>query len=134
MGKVLARVPDDAAAGSGARSSFTGRLVLTQLLVVVSVLALAFGAAGWLQRGTVWRQAEEEALRVARVIAADPVVRERVAEQSARAVLDPAALRAGPLQKAAEAYRSSAYLLFVVMTDEHGLRLTHPTPSSSAAA
>ncbi|WP_394160297.1 sensor histidine kinase [Galactobacter valiniphilus] len=128
MGKVLARVPDDAAAGSGARSSFTGRLVLTQLLVVLGVLALSFGAAGWLQRGTVWRQAEEEALRVARVIAADPVVRERVAEQSARAVLDSAALREGPLQAAAEAYRASADLLFVVMTDEHGLRLTHPTP------
>ncbi len=128
MGKESVRVHDGARAGSGARASFTGRLVLTQLLVVLGVLALAFGAAAWLQRGTVWRQAEEEALRVARVIAADPTVRERVAEQSARAVLDPAALRSGPLQAAAEAYRSSADLLFVVMTDEHGLRLTHPTP------
>ncbi|MDR2256886.1 MAG: histidine kinase [Arthrobacter sp.] len=128
MGTARDAVHDGAVAGSRAGVSFTGRLVLTQLLVVLAVLGLALAAAGWLQRESVWKQAEEEALRVARVIAADPAVRERVSAEAARSVLDPAALRSGPLQAAAEAYRMSADLLFVVMTDEDGLRLTHPTP------
>jgi len=116
-------------AGTFRRGSFTGRLVLAQVVVVLVVLALAFGAAALLMREGVWRQAQGEALRVARLIASDPATRDLVAAQAARETLDPAALRKGPLQGAAESYRRSADLLFVVITDEQGLRLSHPTAS-----
>ena len=111
------------------RISFTGRLVAVQLCVVLLALGVAVGISAILARQAAWSQAEGEALRVAHTIAADPDVRVRVAAEAAKDTLDPAALRTGPIQAEAEAVRERSGLLFVVITDEHGLRLSHPNPT-----
>lgn len=131
-GPIPAPAPEPALRrrGRGDRhGSFTGRLVALQLTGVLVVLAIAFGVSALLARQEAWRQAEDQAQRMARAIAADPQVRSGVTEETRQPGIEAATLRKGPLQRAATAYQEAADLLFVVITDDDGLRLSHPTVS-----
>nr|WP_314142904.1 sensor histidine kinase [uncultured Rhodococcus sp.] len=110
------------------------QVLLLQAALVAVALAVAFGVFA-ISSG---RQASEEygerALAVARTVASDPEVRSLVEQFSAvdTAGTDAApagVLAGGTLQRAAEGARSRTDALFVVITDDRGLRLAHPDPT-----
>jgi len=106
---------------------FSTRVVLLQTataVAVVAVCAVVFLLLGIQQLRT---EAENSALNIARTVAVDPQVRADVAEASA----DPGTpqaidLRDGELQRLAGAVTERTGTLFVVITDDHGIRLAHP--------
>lgn len=109
-------------------------MLLLQAALVAVALAVAFGVFA-ISSG---RQASEEygerALAVARTVASDPQVRSLVEQFSAAdtAGTDAApagVLAGGALQRAAEGARIRTDALFVVITDDRGLRLAHPDPT-----
>ena len=109
-------------------------MLLLQAALVAVALAVAFGVFA-ISSG---RQASEEygerALAVARTVASDPEVRSLVEQFSAvdTAGTDAApagVLAGGALQRAAEGARNRTDALFVVVTDDRGLRLAHPDPT-----
>lgn len=109
-------------------------MLLLQAALVAVALAVAFGVFA-ISSG---RQASEEygerALAVARTVASDPEVRSLVEQFSAvdTAGTDAApagVLAGGALQRAAEGARNRTDALFVVITDDRGLRLAHPDPT-----
>lgn len=109
-------------------------MLLLQAALVAVALAVAFGVFA-ISSG---RQASEEygerALAVARTVASDPEVRSLVEQFSAvdTAGTDAApagVLAGGTLQRAAEGARNRTDALFVVITDDRGLRLAHPDPT-----
>jgi len=109
---------------------FATRVVLLQVATaaaVVAVCVVVFLALGIQQLRT---EAENSALNIARTIAVDPQVRSEVAAISA----DPGTpraedLRDGDLQRLAGEVTARTGTLFVVITDDHGIRLAHPDPS-----
>ncbi|WP_042940163.1 sensor histidine kinase [Rhodococcus sp. AW25M09] len=110
------------------------QVLLLQAALVAVALAVAFGVFA-ISSG---RQASEEygerALAVARTAASDPEVRTLVeqfsAADSAGTEAAPAEMLAsGALQRAAEGARIRTDALFVVITDDRGLRLAHPDPT-----
>lgn len=109
---------------------FASHVLLLQLATVSAVVAVSAGVFTVLGVQQLQREAESSALAIARTVAEDVEVRASVAEFSA----DPgtpthAAVAAGPLQPLAEAVRVRTGALFVVITDDHGIRLAHPDES-----
>ena len=91
------------------------------------VVLLSSAVHAWLTYDRLGREAENQALTLARTVASDPDVRAEVQSISALPAAPPAAeLLAGPLMAAAEGARTRTGALFVVITDETGLRLAHP--------
>ncbi|WP_231728537.1 sensor histidine kinase [Arthrobacter sp. EPSL27] len=106
---------------------FSTQTLLLQLGVVALVVLLTSAVHGWLTYDRLGREAENQALTLARTVASDPDVRAQVQQISALPGTPPAAeLLAGPLMAAAEGARTRTGALFVVITDETGLRLAHP--------
>ena len=109
---------------------FSTQTLLLQLGVVLLVVALSAGVHAWLTYDRIGREAENQALTVARTVASDPSVRADVLAISEQAgTPPPGELLAGPLMASAEAARTRTGALFVVITDETGLRLAHPDPA-----
>ena len=109
---------------------FASHVLLLQLATVSAVVAVSAGVFAVLGVQQLQREAESSALAIARTVAEDVEVRASVAEFSE----DPgtpthAAVAAGPLQPLAEAVRTRTGALFVVITDDHGIRLAHPDQS-----
>jgi two-component system CitB family sensor kinase len=108
---------------------FSTQTLLLQLAVVLLVVTLSAAVHAWLTYDRVGSDAENQALTLARTVASDPDIRAGVEAISSQDGTPPAAeLVAGPLQAAAEAARTRTGALFVVITDETGLRLAHPDP------
>lgn len=106
---------------------FSTQTLLLQLGVVALVVLLSGAVHAWLTFERLGREAENQALTLARTVASDPSVRAEVQAISALPGTPPAAeLLAGPLMAAAEGARARTGALFVVITDETGLRLAHP--------
>lgn len=106
---------------------FSTQTLLLQLGVVALVVLLSSAVHAWLTYDRLGREAENQALTLARTVASDPSVRAAVQSISALPGTPPAAeLLAGPLMAAAEGARARTGALFVVITDEAGLRLAHP--------
>lgn len=106
---------------------FSTQTLLLQLGVVLLVVLLSGVVHAWLVYERIGDEAENQALTLARTVAADPDIRTDVQAISKEEGTPPAAvLAAGPLQAAAEAARVRTGALFVVITDETGLRLAHP--------
>lgn len=115
--------------GPRASLRFSTQTLLLQLAVVLLVVLLSAGVHAWLTYDRVGSEAENQALTLARTVASDPTVRADVLAISEQAGTPPAAeLAAGPLMASAEAARNRTGALFVVITDETGLRLAHPDP------
>ena len=105
---------------------FASRIMLLQF-VVLGLLIVAVTAVTMVVRyDQVFERAEAISLAIARSMAADPQVRAEVAKQAELEVLDVPALRSGALQRQAEAARLGNAASFVVITEDRGLRLTHP--------
>ncbi|MGW6124059.1 ATP-binding protein [Nocardia sp. NPDC055165] len=107
------------------------QIVLLQVALVALILGLAFGVFAYLSDQRLSAEYGQRALAIARTVASDPVVREEVARYAA---LEPgpllrAELASGELEQTAEAARLRTGALFVVITDDAGLRLAHPDPA-----
>ncbi|NQX10181.1 sensor histidine kinase [Microbacteriaceae bacterium VKM Ac-2855] len=108
---------------------FATRVLVLQLATVLAVLSvcvavfLAFGV------DRLREEAQGTALAIARTLAEDPDVRAQVAEVAAQ---DPAPsgalLRDTALARHAATVGERTGALFVVITDEEGIRLAHPDP------
>ncbi|MFP3461174.1 ATP-binding protein [Arthrobacter globiformis] len=106
---------------------FSTQTLLLQLGVVLLVVLLSGAVHAWLTFERLGREAENQALTLARTVASDPSVRANVQAISRQAgTPPPAELKAGPLMAVAEGARTRTGALFVVITDETGLRLAHP--------
>ncbi|WP_427174030.1 ATP-binding protein [Arthrobacter sp. 92] len=106
---------------------FSTQTLLLQLAVVLLVVLLSGAVHAWLSYERLGREAENQALTLARTVASDPAVRAEVQAISGEAgTPPPAALLKGPLMAVAEGARTRTGALFVVITDETGLRLAHP--------
>ncbi len=93
-------------------------MMLLQVGVILGLGILSLVAVALLLHSSLSRQYEQRALAVARAVAADQQLGDKV-----RAADQPA------VQKIAEAQRRRTGALFVVVTDVHGIRLAHPNPA-----
>lgn len=114
-----------------ARLGFSARMLLLQLAAMALVVLLCAAVFGWLTYQRLGENAEAEALAVARSVAASSDVRSEVAALASAGPgrLSAPALAGGPLQPLAEEVRARTGALFVVITDDAGLRLAHPNPA-----
>lgn len=110
--------------------TFTTRMMVVLFGTVAGIVILCLAAVLVLTTERVYDQAEQEALGIARTLAADPDVVDRVSQETGATDLDAAKLAAGPLQERGEAVRQRTGALFVVITNDHGLRLSHPNPQA----
>jgi two-component system CitB family sensor kinase len=102
------------------RMRFTRQVLLLQIGVVALVVGLGVGLFSGLLRGALANQYGERALAVAKAVATDPVVIEGAAARR----------QGGALQQRSQAAQSRTDALFVVITDDRGIRLAHPTPDA----
>jgi len=105
---------------------FSTRILLMQLLAAAAVLVVCIAAFAFLGVQQLRDEAGSTALAISRTVASDPQVREEVAEYTGRAELDGALLDRGWLQAYAADIALRTEALFVVITNDQGLRLTHP--------
>ncbi|MFI8411797.1 ATP-binding protein [Paeniglutamicibacter gangotriensis] len=108
---------------------FAARIMTLQFVVVGLMILAAAAGALWVTVERVNDQAQGRALAIARTLAADPELQTQVKRYADAQDLDSAALRAGPVQEAAEAVRLRTGAFFVVVTEDRGIRLAHPTPA-----
>ncbi len=104
--------------------------MLLQVAVVGLTLGLAFGVFAYVSGQRLSGEYGERALAIARTVASDPEVRTEVARY-ANLALRPGPqledeLAAGELQRIAGDARVRTGALFVVITDDAGIRLAHP--------
>ncbi|MFE6735127.1 ATP-binding protein [Microbacterium sp. NPDC057650] len=108
---------------------FATRMLITQLVTVVAVVAVCSAVFGWISVQQLRISAEQSALNIARTLAEDPDVQRRVAFYSADPGTPSAAdLKDDDLQRIAQDVTARTGALFVVVTDDHGIRLAHPRP------
>ncbi|MDR2997111.1 MAG: sensor histidine kinase [Microbacterium sp.] len=108
---------------------FATRMLITQLITVVAVVAVCSAVFGWISVQQLRASAEQSALNIARTLAEDPDVQRRVAFYSADPGTPSAAdLKDDDLQRIAQDVTARTGALFVVVTDDHGIRLAHPRP------
>ncbi|ROS50355.1 two-component system CitB family sensor kinase [Frigoribacterium sp. PhB24] len=101
-----------------------------QLAVVTAIVLLTSAVFATIAVQRLAREAESTALAVAQSVASDADVREQVALLSVDGTeIDEEALAGGALQRTAVAARQRTGALFVVVTDDRGVRLAHPDPS-----
>src|SRR5579875_2601871 len=101
------------------RLPFTRQMMLLQVAVVAALGVATLLVAGFFLRATLQRQYEQRALAVARGISADQGLGDLVAADDQRQV---AAIAA--------AQQRSTHALFVVVTNDKGVRLAHPNPDA----
>ncbi len=98
------------------------------LLLVAVVLAVGCGGSVYLLHQQAVVESRNRSLDVARTLAEDDAVRAAVTAASDAPPAGAATLRDGLVQREAEAVRARTGALFVVVTDDRGLRLAHPNP------
>ncbi|MBD8141405.1 sensor histidine kinase, partial [Frigoribacterium sp. CFBP 13605] len=109
---------------------FATEVLLLQLAVVTAIVLLTSAVFATIAVQRLAREAESTALAVAQSVASDTDVREQVALLSVDGTeIDQEALARGALQRTAVAAQQRTGALFVVVTDDRGVRLAHPDPS-----
>jgi two-component system CitB family sensor kinase len=103
------------------RLRFTTQALLLHLSVVVLVLVAGLGLVALLLRGELDRQFEQRALAVAHSVAADPEI--------VTGVMQGEPSPDGTVERLAEGVRLRTGALFVVVTDDRGVRFSHPNRS-----
>ncbi|WP_229382695.1 sensor histidine kinase [Microbacterium allomyrinae] len=112
---------------AGGDVRFATRLLLVQLATVTAVVVVCTVVFGWLAVRQLRAESEASALNIARTVAEDPDVKTLVSAFSADpGTPDAADLRGGTLQLLATDVAERTDALFVVITDDHGIRLAHP--------
>ncbi|MDT7598552.1 MAG: two-component system, CitB family, sensor kinase, partial [Pseudonocardiales bacterium] len=111
--------------GSGVlgRLRFSRQIFVLQTVLVVLLIGLVAVLVGWLLRNTLTDEYGERALAIARTVAADPEVVTAVAAKTS----------GGALQHEVTDLTARTGALFVVVTDDHGIRLAHPEPTQVGA-
>ncbi len=115
---------------SRSAGSFSRRVLLSQLAVVVVLLVLVTGVFAWMSRENVTEVSETEALAIARTLATTPEVRAGATRASEEHAPHPADEVTEPLQKITNDLRTRNGIQFAVITDDRGIRLTHPRPEA----
>ncbi|WP_333782844.1 sensor histidine kinase [Arthrobacter sp. H14] len=110
--------------------NFASQILLLQLAVVVLVVLVTASVHGWLTYQRLGMEAELRALSVARTVATYDKVRSGADRMTAAdaAELPQSQLKNGPLVPLAQDIQARTGALFVVVTDDEGIRLTHPNP------
>ncbi|MWV50986.1 GHKL domain-containing protein [Rathayibacter sp. VKM Ac-2803] len=109
---------------------FATHVLVLQLATVSAAVLVCAGLVTALSVQQLRGEAEETALAIARTVAEDSDVRDAVTAYSA----DPGTpsreqLQDGVLEDVAEAVERRTGALFVVITDDEGIRLAHPDPA-----
>jgi two-component system CitB family sensor kinase len=108
---------------------FATHLLLWQFACVIAVVAVCTGVFTWLGVQQLRAEAESSALSIARTVATDADVRRAVEAISAEESVPSAGdLRTGELAALARDVEATTDALFVVITDDRGIRLAHPDP------
>ena len=103
------------------------QILLLQLAIVALTLGIAFFLLAVLYHHRLIDEYGHRSLDIARVLASAPAVRADVATYDGD--VPPAAeLESGPLQNIAAKVRLATGVLFVVITNDRGIRLSHPNP------
>ena len=106
---------------------FATQVLLLQLATVIAVVATCIAVFALLGVQQLRQEAQQNALAIARTVAKDADVRSTVAGFSESMTTPSAAeLRGGTLEALASDIRASTGALFVVITDDKGIRLSHP--------
>lgn len=105
---------------------FATKVLLLQLLTVVTVVAVCAVIFAWLAVDQLKAEAESSALSIARTVAAEPEVRSEVARRLAAPEASEMELASGILQDYATDITARTGALFVVIADAEGIRLAHP--------
>jgi two-component system CitB family sensor kinase len=116
------------------RPSFDARLATQVLLLQAAVIVLTVGLAGgllaFLSHQRIHAEVGKRALDIARVLADAPAVRADVAHYDDTGLPQGPALTQelanGQLQLIASEVQKRTHVLFVVITNDKGIRLTHP--------
>jgi len=98
---------------------FSRQILLLQSGVVLLVLAVGVALVGWLLQSTLTDQYGKRALAIAQAVAVDPEV---IADVTAKR-------QGGELETLVQTTTRNTNATFVVITDDHSIRLAHPTPS-----
>ncbi|MEI7913606.1 MAG: sensor histidine kinase [Mycobacteriaceae bacterium] len=102
------------------------QILVLQLAVVALTLGIAFALLAVVSQKRLMNEYGIRCLDIARVISSAPAVRADVARYNTY-LPTPAELAKGQLQNIATKVRQGTGALFVVITDQNGIRLTHPT-------
>ncbi|MDN3479552.1 sensor histidine kinase [Curtobacterium sp. APC 4022] len=109
------------------RLRFATEVLVLQLVVVVAVVVLTSAVFVRIEVTRLERAAEGTALAIAQSVAAQDDLRTEVTRLSVDGTdLDRADLADGPVQQAALDAQRRTGALFVVVTDDRGIRLAHP--------
>ena len=101
------------------------QILLLQLAVVALTLGIAFALLAVVYHERLIKEYGERSLDIAQVLAASPAVRADVANLDGE--VPPAdELARGPLQNLSTKVQLGAGVLFVVITNDRGIRLSHP--------
>lgn len=101
-------------------------MLLSQLAVVVVILALVTGVFAWMGARSVTEVTETKALATARALAIDPEVKKGATRASAEHADVPDEAITSSLLTITDDLRASSGIVFAVITDDRGIRLTHP--------
>jgi two-component system CitB family sensor kinase len=108
------------------RVRFAQQALLLQAALITVVVAVGLVLVGWMLDRELTAQYGERARAVAHAVAADPAIVAAAARYDAATdKYDPD----GDVQVRAEQIRRSTGVLFVVVTDRNGIRLSHPNPT-----
>jgi two-component system, CitB family, sensor kinase len=109
------------------------QVLVLQVAVVTLTLGLAGGMLAFFSHDRLASQYETQSLDVARAVAYAPAVRADVERYDATPLTPSPQLTEelanGPLQTLATEIQTHTHLLFVVITNNQGIRLSHPVPS-----
>jgi two-component system CitB family sensor kinase len=107
------------------------QVLLLQIVVVVLTLGIAFGVFAYISGQRLSAEYGQRALSIARTVASEPAVRANVARYSGGELTASPQLTDelanGELQRIAADAQQHTGALFVVITDDDGIRLAHPT-------
>jgi two-component system CitB family sensor kinase len=104
-------------------------VLISQLALVVVTLALVTGAFAWIGARTVTEVTETKALATARTLAIDPDVRAAATQASAEHAETPDEQIVSAMLGITDDLRDRSGISFAVITDDRGIRLTHPDRS-----
>ncbi|WP_169252632.1 ATP-binding protein [Brevibacterium sp. 'Marine'] len=109
--------------------SFSRRVLISQLALVIVILALVTGVFAWMGARTVTEVTETKALATARTLAIDPDVRAAATQASAEHADEPDEQIVESMLAITGDLRDRSGISFAVITDDRGIRLTHPDRS-----
>ncbi|WP_092017341.1 sensor histidine kinase [Brevibacterium siliguriense] len=109
--------------------SFSRRVLISQLALVIVILTLVTGVFAWMGARTVTEVTETKALATARTLAIDPDVRAASTQASAEHADEPDEQIVTSMLAITDDLRDRSGISFAVITDDRGIRLTHPDRS-----